>query len=161
MSAAFLQIFCMPFAGWVSDRIERKKLYAVAAILGGIWIFVFLGMLQTRNFALAFAGVIVGLLLHCFMYAPQAAHIAEQFHARLRYTGSSLAYTFAGIFAGGLAPTMFALFDKDWKNSWLIGVWVAAACAITLIGLAMGRAVVDDADLVLEDHAPAAAERRG
>lgn len=153
MSAAFLQIFCMPFAGWVSDRIDRRKLYAVAAALGGVWIFVFLGMLQTRNFPLALAGVIVGLLLHCFMYAPQAAHIAEQFPARLRYTGSSLAYTFAGIFAGGLAPTMFALFDKDWKNSALIGVWVAAACVITLIGLALGRAVVDDADLALAEEA--------
>lgn len=151
MSAAFLQILCMPFAGWLSDRFDRRKLYAVATVLGGIWAFVFVGMLQTRNFALALVGVIVGLLLHCFMYAPQAAHIAEQFHARLRYTGSSLAYTFAGIFAGGLAPTMFALFDKDWKNSWLIAGWIAVACVITLIGLAMGRAVVDDADLVLGD----------
>lgn len=146
MSAAFLQIFCMPLAGWASDRIDRRKLYAVAAVLGAIWIFVFLAMLQTRNFLLAFIGVVVGLLLHCFMYAPQAAHIAEQFPARLRYTGSSLAYTFAGILGGGLAPTMFALFDKEWQNSWLIGFWVAAACVITLIGLAMGRTVVDEAD---------------
>lgn len=159
MSAAFIQIFCMPFAGWVSDRIERKKLYAIAAVLGGIWIFVFLALLQTRSFPLAIVGVMVGLIIHCFMYAPQAAHIAEQFHARLRYTGSSLAYTFAGIFAGGLAPTMFALFDKDWKNSWLIGAWVAGACVITLIGLAMGRAVVDDVDTVLLQDEPATSER--
>jgi len=30
------------------------------------------------------------------MYGPQAAFVAEQFTPRLRYTGSSLAYTLAG-----------------------------------------------------------------
>ncbi|WP_226913290.1 MFS transporter [Gephyromycinifex aptenodytis] len=149
MSAAFIQIFCMPLAGWVSDRIERKKLYGMAAVAAAIWIFVFLAVLQNRNFVLALAGVIIGLVIHCFMYAPQAAHIAEQFHARLRYTGSSLAYTFAGVFGGGIAPVMFALFHKQMENSWLIGAWVAGACLITLIGLAMSKTVIDDADQVL------------
>ena len=118
-------------------------------MLGAIWAFVFVGMQQERSFGLAVFGIIVGLLFHSFMYAPQAAHIAEQFHARLRYTGSSLAYTFAGIFAGGLAPTMFALFWANGQNSWAIAGYIAGACVITLIGLAMGRAVVDEADEAL------------
>lgn len=121
----------------------------MACVLGAIWTFVFIWMLQERNFGLAVFGVVVGLLTHSFMYAPQAAHIAEQFHARLRYTGSSLAYTFAGIFAGGLAPTMFAIFWANGQNSWAIAAYIAAACVITLIGLAMGKAVVDDVDDVL------------
>ncbi len=153
MTAGALQIVTMPFAGWLSDRINRRVLYGVAAVLGGIWAFVFIAMQTTRSFPLALFGVVVGLLCHSFMYAPQAAHIAEQFHARLRYTGSSLAYTFAGIFAGGLAPTAFAFFMKQYNNSWLIAVYIAVACVITIIGLAMGRAVADDADdaLVTED----------
>ena len=149
MAAGFIQIFTMPFAGWVSDRIDRRLQYAVAAVLGAIWAFVFVAMLNGgRNFGLALFGVIVGLFFHSFMYAPQAAHIAEQFHARLRYTGSSLAYTFAGIIAGGLAPTMFALFWQQGQNSFAIAAYIAGACAITLIGLAMGRAVRDDVDEV-------------
>ncbi len=147
MAAGFLQIFTMPFAGWVSDRINRRLQYAVAAVLGAIWAFIFVGMLhEQRSFGLALAGVIVALMFHSFMYAPQAAHIAEQFSSRLRYTGSSLAYTFAGIFAGGLAPTMFALFWANGQNSWAMAGYIAGACVITLIGLAMGRAVVDEYD---------------
>lgn len=146
MTAAFLQIFLMPFAGWLSDRIDRRRLYGAAAVLGSIWAFVFIGMLQTRSFTLAIVGVVVGLMLHCFMYAPQAAHIAEQFSSRLRYTGSSLAYTFAGIFAGGLAPTMFALFMKQYQNSWFIAGWISLACLLTVVGLLMGRTVVDEYD---------------
>ena len=147
MAAGFLQIFTMPFAGWVSDRINRRLQYAVAAVLGAIWAFIFVGMLhEQRSFGLALAGVIVALMFHSFMYAPQAAHIAEQFSSRLRDTGSSLAYTFAGIFAGGLAPTMFALFWANGQNSWAMAGYIAGACVITLIGLAMGRAVVDEFD---------------
>lgn len=150
MTAAFIQIFCMPLAGWVSDRIDRRTVYAVASVAGAVWIFAFVAVQQTRSFPLAVVGIILGLVVHCFMYAPQAAHIAEQFHARLRYTGCSLAYTIAGIFAGGLAPTMFAFFDGRLENDWLIAGYVAAACAITLVGLAMGRRVVDEVDLVDE-----------
>lgn len=146
MTAGFIQVFTMPLAGWLSDRVDRRLLYAVATVLGAIWTFVFVWMQQERSFGLAVFGVVVGLLTHSFMYAPQAAHIAEQFHARLRYTGSSLAYTFAGIFAGGLAPTMFAIFWANGQNSWAIAGYIAAACVITLIGLAMGKAVVDDED---------------
>ncbi|MFT3862473.1 MFS transporter [Micropruina sp.] len=152
MTAGLIQVFTMPFAGWLSDRINRRMLYAVACVLGAIWGFVFIGMQQERSFGLAIFGVIVGLLFHSFMYAPQAAHVAEQFPARLRYTGSSLAYTFAGIFAGGLAPTMFALFWANGHNSWAIAIYIAGACLLTLVGLAMGRAVVDDVDEALLEN---------
>ncbi|WP_040159336.1 MFS transporter [Nigerium massiliense] len=158
MTAGFIQVFTMPFAGWLSDRIDRRLLYAIATVAGGVWSFVFISMLNgSRSFPLAMVGVIAGLMTHSFMYAPQAAHIAEQFHARLRYTGSSLAYTFAGIFAGGLAPTMFALFWAN-DNSMAIAWYIAGACVLTLIGLAMGRAVVDDADLAFDE--PLTAEGR-
>ena len=151
MTAAFIQIFMMPFAGWVSDKIDRRRLYAMGAVAGAVWIFVFVAMMQTRSFAMALFGVIVGLVIHCFMYAPQAAHIAEQFPARLRYTGSSLAYTFAGVLGGGLAPAMYAAYDPARGHSgWFIAIYIAVACGITLIGLAMGRAVVDDVDDVLD-----------
>lgn len=147
MTAGFLQVFTMPFAGWLSDRVDRKWLYGIAAVLGGAWTFAFMGMLNGhRTFWIAMVGVVVGLAFHSFMYAPQAAHIAEQFPARLRYTGSSLAYTFAGIFAGGLAPTMFAVFWANGENSWAIAFYIGVACLITLVGLGMGRAVADDAD---------------
>ena len=152
MTAGLIQVFTMPFAGWLSDRVSRKMLYGGAAVLGAIWTFIFIALLHDgRQFGIAVFGVIIGLAFHSFMYAPQAAHIAEQFPARLRYTGSSLAYTFAGIFAGGLAPTMFAIFWAAGQNSWAIAAYIGVACLITLVGLAMGRAVHDEADEALMD----------
>src|SRR5680860_174185 len=61
-------------------------------------------MTRSGSLLALIVGVSVALALHAFMYGPQAAFIAEQFHARLRYTGTSLAYTFAGIIGGAVAP---------------------------------------------------------
>ena len=48
--------------------------------------------------------VVVGLLLHSLMYAPQAAFFSELFGTSVRYTGASVGYQLASIFAGALAP---------------------------------------------------------
>lgn len=148
MVAGALQVVTMPFAGWLSDRVNRKWLYGIAAVAGGAWTFVFIAMTQTRSFGLALFGVVLGLVCHSFMYAPQAAHIAEQFHARLRYTGSSLAYTFAGIIGGGFAPSVFAVLIAMAPNGYTIAGYVMFAAVVTVVGLAMGRKVVDDVDEV-------------
>ena len=49
-------------------------------------------------------GVVVGLILHALMYAPQAAFFSELFGTSVRYTGASVGYQLASIFAGALAP---------------------------------------------------------
>ena len=46
----------------------------------------------------------VGLILHSLMYAPQAAFFSELFGTSVRYTGASVGYQLASIFAGALAP---------------------------------------------------------
>lgn len=140
------QVVTMPVAGWLSDRVDRRMLYAAGAVGGAVWMYVFIALTQTRSFAMGLVGVVIGLFFHSIMYAPQAAHVAEQFHARLRYTGSSLAYTIAGIIGGGFAPSAFAWLNDKNGNGYLIAGYVTVAVIITLIGLAMGRRVVDDVD---------------
>ncbi|HWC24043.1 MAG TPA: MFS transporter [Flexivirga sp.] len=140
------QVVTMPVAGWLSDRVDRRMLYAGGAIGGAIWMYVFIALTQTRSFAMGLAGVVIGLFFHSIMYAPQAAHVAEQFHARLRYTGSSLAYTIAGIIGGGFAPSAFAWLNSKNSGGYLIAAYVTIAVVITLIGLAMGKRVVDEVD---------------
>ncbi|MGH3435715.1 MAG: MFS transporter [Sciscionella sp.] len=146
MIGGAFQIVTMPVAGWLSDRVDRRALYAAGAVGAAVWMYVFIAITQTRSFAVGLAGVIIGLFFHSIMYAPQAAHVAEQFHARLRYTGSSLAYTIAGIIGGGFAPSAFAWLNTKNGNGYLICGYVTLSVVITLIGLAMGRRVIDDVD---------------
>jgi MFS family permease len=129
----------IPLFGSLSDRWGRRRVYGLGILLGLIWVRVFFVMLDTREPAwivLAFAGALV---IHAIMYGPQAAFIAEQFPARVRYSGSSLAYTLAGIVGGGIAPVAFAALFKAYGTTLAIGAYTAGALLITGLVLAVAR----------------------
>ncbi|MFJ9123600.1 MFS transporter [Streptomyces sp. NPDC102340] len=149
-----LQIFLIPLAGALSDRVNRRLLYGCSAVGAGVWPFVFFSMVDGGSWALLVLGVIVALVLHSLMYGPQAAFVAEQFSPRLRSTGSSLAYTLAGLIGGAIAPLLFTALLGSF-NSWVpLAVYVAVTAAVTVTGLLLGRdaeaATDEDTELVAQ-----------
>jgi MFS family permease len=153
------QLFMIPLAGAVSDRFNRRLVYGVGAVVGAVWTFIFFGVLGGNNQPMLIVGIVLGLMAHSFMYGPQAAFIVEQFSPRLRSTGSSLAYTFAGVIGGAIAPLLFTLLLAQF-GTWIpVAIYVAVASAVTLVGLALGRDsnTVEDLDyrLLLEGSASA------
>ncbi|MGB3371345.1 MAG: MFS transporter [Rhodococcus sp. (in: high G+C Gram-positive bacteria)] len=133
------QLGLIPLAGALSDRINRRLVYGVAAVGGVTWSAIFFLIIGGSSLPLLILGIVVGLAFHSFMYGPQAAFVTEQFTVRLRSTGSSLAYTLAGVVGGAMAPLIF-VFLLDKTDSWvLIVVYVAIVGVLTLIGLALGR----------------------
>jgi MFS family permease len=146
MIGSFCQLFLIPLAGAISDRINRRLLYAAGAVAAVLWTFIFFAVLKGQSEAMLIVGIVLGLLCHSFMYGPQAAYVVEQFSPRLRSTGSSLAYTFAGVIGGAIAPLMFTLL-LDAFGSWVpVALYLTLACALTLIGLALGRDSDTDED---------------
>ncbi|MBM7024827.1 MFS transporter [Clavibacter zhangzhiyongii] len=134
-----VQLFTIPLAGAVSDRINRRALYAAAAVGAAVWAYVFFAITDGSSTFVLGVGIVLGLFFHSFMYGPQAAYIIEQFSPRLRYTGASLAYTIAGVIGGAIAPLMFTIIYEE-TGSWVgIALYLTAAVVLTLVGLAMGR----------------------
>lgn len=155
-----LQVVLIPLAGALTDRINRRLVYGVSAVATGVWPFVFFAMVDGGSWPLLALGVVVALVLHSLMYGPQAAFIAEQFSPRLRYTGSSLAYTLAGVIGGAVAPLLFTALLGAY-DSWVpLALYIAVTAVVTVVGLALGRdadqAEDEDTRLVNEarDHAP-------
>ena len=103
-------------------------------------------MIQGKSVLLLTIGVVIGLAFHAFMYGPQAAYITEQFPARLRYAGSSLAYTLAGVIGGAVAPLIFTALYAATGNWYLIAGYLAGR-----LRRDRGRA----------GHRPGPADRRG
>jgi hypothetical protein len=79
------------------------------------------------------------MVLHATMYGPQAAFIAEQFPTRVRYAGSSMAYTLTGVVAGGVAPLLFTLPHRTFDSTLALSLYLSMAFLVTVIALALAR----------------------
>ncbi|MGY2744396.1 MFS family permease [Arthrobacter sp. UYCu723] len=133
------QLVLIPAAGALTDRINRRLVYGIAAVGTAVYIPLFFLMVEGKSVLMLTVGVVIGLALHAFMYGPQAAYITEQFPPRLRYAGSSLAYTLAGVIGGAIAPLVFTALYAASGNWYLIAGYLAVASIVTIIGLALGR----------------------
>jgi MFS family permease len=134
-----VQLVLIPAAGALTDRFNRRLVYGIAAVGTAAYIPLFFLMIQGRSVAMLTVGIVIGLAFHAFMYGPQAAYITEQFPARLRYAGSSLAYTLAGVIGGAIAPLVFTALYAASRNWFTIAAYLAVASVVTIIGLALGR----------------------
>jgi MFS family permease len=124
-----VELFTIPLAGHLSDRIGRKRMYLIGACINFVVAFLFFALLSTKNPALIVVAVLLGAIGHSSVYGPQAALIAEQFTPRMRYSGASIGYQLASIIAGGPAPLIAAALLATYKSGTPIAIYVAI-CAV-------------------------------
>ena len=136
---AAVQFVAIPLLAMLSDRIGRRPVYAFGAFAAAIFIFLFFPMLASGSDALIILAIVIGLVLHASMYAPQAAFITELFPTRIRYSGVSIAYQLTAIFAGSLAPIIALWLYKDLHSSVPVSIYVAIACAISGVSALLAR----------------------
>ncbi|NEA32317.1 MFS transporter [Streptomyces sp. SID13031] len=133
--AAAVHFCSIPLWGALSDRVGRKPVYLLGAIGVGVWGFVFIALLDTKNFGLAVLAVTIGLVLHGAMYGPQAAFFTELFGTRVRYSGVSVGYQLASIIAGGLAPFIAIALLKAYDSGFAISAYVAVCSVISIVAV--------------------------
>lgn len=139
MIGAACNAIAVPLFGSLSDKLGRRPVYMAGALLAVVWAFVFFRLMDSAQPLQICAAVVVGLIIHAMMYGPQAAFVTEQFPTRVRYAGSSLAYTLAGIVGGGFAPLIIASLYKSYGSTLAISLYVSAAVALTLVALLVAR----------------------
>jgi metabolite-proton symporter len=137
LAATCLSAFTIPFSGWASDRIGRKKMYILGCIAMAVWGFVYFGLLNTGSAALIFVAMMFSLVAHDMQYGPQAALIAESFTPRLRYSGASISYQLASITAGGPAPLIATALFAAYKSSTPIAVYILITAIISIVATAL------------------------
>lgn len=128
-----------PLFGALSDKVGRRPVYAAGAVAAMIWSFVFFRLLDSTQPVLIVIAVVVGLIIHASMYGPQAAYVTEQFPTRVRYAGTSLAYTLSGVVSDGFAPLIIISLFR-WMHSTVgVSLYVCAGMALTLTALFFAR----------------------
>ncbi|TGB41576.1 MFS transporter [Mycolicibacterium peregrinum] len=158
-----VHLVAIPLVGALSDRVGRRPVYLIGTVATGTWGFFAFPMMDSQNHLVIMSAVVIGLLFHAFMYAPQPAMMSEMFPTRMRYSGVSLGYQVTAIVAGSLAPIIAVRLLSDFGSSVPIAIYLAGASVITLVAVYFARetrgidlADVDRADLNAVDSAPRA-----
>jgi MFS family permease len=125
----------IPLIGRLADRVGRKPIYLVGAILGGTWGFWAFPAFGTKNTGIILLTIIVGLVFHALMYSGQPAIMAEMFPTRMRYSGVSISYQVTSIVAGSLAPVFATEWLKATGSWWPTALYLAIAGVITAVAV--------------------------
>jgi MFS family permease len=143
-TAAVLELFAIPAAGHLGDRIGSRKVYATGSLLIAIVAFPYFGLLTTEISVVVFLTVVVAQIPHAIQYGPQASLIAESFPTRLRYGGAGIGYQLASVIAGGPAPLLatWLLHDFGWQAI-SVAMIISSAITLTAIALLPDRSKVD------------------
>jgi MFS family permease len=119
----------------LTDRVGRRPVYLIGAILLGLWAFPMFWLVNTIGIVLITLALSFGQVFLSMMYGPQAALFAEMFSARVRYSGASLGYQGAAVFAGGLAPIIMVWLLETTGTSLSVSFYILAMAAITFISV--------------------------
>ena len=133
LAATCLSAFAIPFSGYMSDRIGRKRMYIIGCVSMAVWGFVYFGLINTGSATLIFVAMMFSLIAHDMQYGPQAALIAESFTPRLRYSGASISYQLASITAGGPAPLIATALFASYKSSTPIAIYILITAIISIV----------------------------
>jgi metabolite-proton symporter len=137
LTASVVSFFSIPFFGHLSDRIGRKNMYIIGAVVTGVFGFIYFGMVNTGIAVVIFLAIVLSLIPHDMMYGPQAALIAESFTGRLRYSGASLGYQLASVIAGGPAPLIATWLYGTYQTSYAIAAYIGLCAIVSVIATAL------------------------
>ncbi|MGH3664327.1 MAG: MFS transporter, partial [Micromonosporaceae bacterium] len=126
-------VIAIPLFAVLADRIGRRPIYIWTSLFMIVWSFVFFGLLDTKSMFAIIVAVLGGLLAFAAYSAVIGAFFSELFPTEVRYSGVSIAYNIASVFAGSLAPVIALALIRGTGSGYVIGGYLAVMSAISLV----------------------------
>jgi metabolite-proton symporter len=122
----------IPISALLAERGRRPVMLGVTALIA------LFGLVLAPLFTAGTTGAVlmmtVGLALMGLTYGPLGTVVSELFPTPVRYTGSSLAFSMAGILGASLAPYVATWLAKTYGLQY-VGYYLTGSAALTFIGL--------------------------
>jgi metabolite-proton symporter len=124
----------IPVSALLAERGRRPVMLGVTALIGLFGLV--LGPLFSAGIVGVAAMMIIGLTLMGMTYGPLGTVVSELFPTEVRYTGSSLAFSMAGILGASVAPYVATWLAKKYGLQY-VGYYLTASAVITFVGFLM------------------------
>jgi MFS transporter, MHS family, shikimate and dehydroshikimate transport protein len=128
----------------LSDRVGRRPVFMSGAVLLGLWAFPLFWLVNTGSVPLIILSLCIAQFFLGMMYGPQAALFSEMFSARVRYSGASIGYQGASVFAGGLAPIIMVWLLESTGTSLSVSFYIFLMAAITFFSVYLVTETYED-----------------
>jgi metabolite-proton symporter len=122
----------IPISALLAERGRRPVMLGVTVLIALFGLI--LAPLFSAGTAGAVAMMVLGLALMGLSYGPLGTIVSELFPTAVRYTGSSLAFSMAGILGASLAPYIATWLAKKYGLQY-VGYYLTASAVLTFVGL--------------------------
>ena len=122
----------IPVSSILADKIGTFRILMISTVLIFVFGLAFKTLFIPGNMALTTIFLSIGLLLMGFTYGPLGTALGDIFPAAVRYSGSSLAFTFAGILGASVAPYIATFLATSYGLEY-VGYYLCGAALISLV----------------------------
>jgi MFS family permease len=151
LPAAVVTVVFVPAFGALADRVGMRPVFVAGAATLLVSPFVWLALLNTRQYGLMLLGFALLFVGYSANYAMFPGFFSLAFPAAVRFSGLSVGFTLGTIFGNAFAPAIGSWLLASGGGWPALGLYMAAAGAISLVaGLLLrepaGRAHASDDD---------------
>src|SRR5262249_13159492 len=114
-----------------------KQVYLFGAAATGLFTFAYYAMFNTGIPGLIILATLIAFFFHDLMWGPLAALTAECFTPRLRYSGASIGFQLAAVFAGGPAPMIATALLAAAGLGYVIGLYIFGCAIVSIVSTAL------------------------
>jgi MHS family alpha-ketoglutarate permease-like MFS transporter len=129
LTAQLIALATLPLWGWISDRVGRRPMMLIFAVLMIALSLPLTAMITSAGWTLLLASAIA-LVIVAIPGALLSAILSENFPTRIRTRAIGFAYSISVAVFGGTAPYLNALLNSL-DVGWLSSVYIIVLCACT------------------------------
>jgi metabolite-proton symporter len=126
----------IPVSALLAERGRKRVMLGVTVAIALFGLV--MGPLFAHGIHGALLMLVLGFTLTGLTYGPIGTITSELFPTAVRYTGSSLAFSLAGILGASLAPYIATWLAKTYSVNY-VGYYLSASAVLTLLGLLLIR----------------------
>ncbi|HEY7393698.1 MAG TPA: MFS transporter, partial [Gemmatimonadaceae bacterium] len=131
--AAGVEIITIVAAGAWSDRVGRRVVTAVGLLASAVWAFFLFPLTALNDTRTTMVAAVIAGVCHGTIVGGMSAMFVELFPTSARYTGFSLGYQLATVFAGAVAPIISVALLNVYGSTIPISLYAAAMIGPALV----------------------------